>query len=97
MNKELKKTIEGELFSLVTAALTVRNRKAAAEISKTISEHVKSISKKFVKNLPEDKVIKKDKGNKKDKKVVKASKPAAKPSRQSKSTGGKIKPVSSKK
>ncbi len=87
MNKELKKTIESELFALVTAALTVRNKKAAAGISETISDHVKSISKKFVKNLPKEKAVSKDK------KLVKA----AKPTRKAKETGGKIKPVSSKK
>jgi len=88
MNKELKKAIEVELHALISAALTVRNKAAAADLTKTIKEHVKVIAKKFVKNLPKAAVVKTVK------KVTKVSKVATKPS---KSTTGKVKRTKVKK
>ena len=52
MNKELRKIVEAELAKVVTSALTDRDQKAAAQITKHISEGVKSIAKKFVKHVP---------------------------------------------
>jgi len=53
MNKQLRKTIEAELTLLISAALTNRNKQAAADVESNIKEGVKSIAKKFVKRLPE--------------------------------------------
>ena len=52
MNKQLKKTIEAELAALINSVLSVRNKKAAADISKHIKEGVKNLAKKFVKHIP---------------------------------------------
>lgn len=91
MNKELKKAIEVELHALISAALTVRNKAAAADLTKTIKDHVKVIAKKFVKNLPKTAVVKTDK------KVTKVSKVATKPSKSTQTTTGKVKRTKVKK
>ena len=96
MNKELKKAVEAELTSILTAALSVRNRAAAAGISKNIKEGAKSLAKKFVKHLPEavpSKTAKPAKKVKKADKAVaakKAKKAIAKPAKAVKKAKNKI-------
>ena len=51
MNKTLRKTVEAELNSVVTAALSSRDKKATAQIRKQITEGVKRIAKKFAKRV----------------------------------------------
>lgn len=51
MNKILRKTVEAELNSVVTAALSSRDKKATATIKKQIKEGVKGIAKKFAKHV----------------------------------------------
>ena len=49
MNKTLRKAVEAELTTVITATLSSRNKAATAKISKNIREGVKSIAKKFTK------------------------------------------------
>jgi hypothetical protein len=88
MNKELKKAVEAELSSVLTAALTVRNKTAAADISKNIKESAKALAKKFVKHLPPVPVEKKT-----VKKVIKAKKSATKPVKAVKKENTTVKPT----
>ncbi len=58
MNKQIRKTIEAELYSLIKATLSIRNKKAASAISTNIKESAKNLAKKFIKNTPKSEVKK---------------------------------------
>ena len=97
MNKELKKAVEAELTSILSAALSVRNRAAAAGIAKNIKDGAKSLANKFVKHLPKAAPSKSAKPVKKVKKaakvvaVKKAKKAVAKPAKTVKKAKSKTK------
>jgi len=92
MHKELKKAVEAELASLMSAALTVRNKQASAAITKHIKAGAKSLAKKFVKQLPKPaakKSTKKVTKAKPKKSTAKATKPVKKANAKKKTAKAK--------